>query len=135
MPKRTRQTGPSLRTRRGLHAQSLARRQLESQGFHTLAENVRYREGELDVVGVVDETLVAVEVRARATPRLGSPEESITPTKSARLVRLIELYRQNHVGDTLPENTRIDVVAVVYDRRDRVERLTWHRNAIEDIRG
>ena len=133
MQKRTRQTGPSQRTRRGLHAQSLARRRLESEGFRTLAENVRYRTGELDIVGIIDETLVAVEVRSRSTPNLGTPEESITPAKAARLARLVETYRQDHEQNTLPENTRIDVVAVVFDRQGRVSRLTWHKNAVEAV--
>ncbi len=125
-------TGPSARSRRGLHAQNLARRDLESHGFHTLAENVRYRAGELDIIGIMDDTLVAVEVRSRATPNLGSPEESITPSKAARLARLVRAYRQDHEADDLPENTRIDVVAVVFDGRNRVSRLSWHRNAVED---
>ncbi|MYD35529.1 MAG: YraN family protein [Dehalococcoidia bacterium] len=127
-----RQTGPTIRSRRGLHAQNLARRRLESEGFRTLAENIRYRAGELDIVGVIDETLVAVEVRSRSTPNVGTPEESVTPAKAARLARLIEIYRQHHEAGNLPEHTRIDVVAVVFDRRGRVTRLTWHKNAIQD---
>ncbi len=134
MQKKDRQTTPTTRSRRGLHAQSLARRRLESQGFHTLAENVRYRAGELDIVGVIDETLVAVEVRSRSTPNVGSPEESVTPTKAHRLARLIETYRQHHEAEELPEHTRIDIVAVVFDRRGRLMRLTWHKNAVEDTR-
>ena len=128
------QKGPTTRSRRGLHAQSLARRRLESEGFQILAENVRYRAGELDIVGVIDETLVAVEVRSRSTPNVGTPEESITPTKAHRLARLIETYRQHHEAENLPEHTRIDIVAVVFDRRGRLMRLTWHKNAIQDTR-
>ena len=134
MQKKDRQTTPTNRSRRGLHAQSLARRQLESEGFHTLEENVRYRAGELDIVGVIDETLVAVEVRSRSTPNVGTPEESVTPTKANRLARLIETYRQHHEDEELPEHTRIDIVAVVFDRRGRLMRLTWHKNAVEDTR-
>ena len=134
MQNQDRHTGPTTRSRRGLHAQNLARRCLESEGFHTLAENVRYRAGELDIVGVIDETLVAVEVRSRSTPNVGTPEESVTPTKAARLARLIEIYRQRHETENLPEHTRIDIVAVVFDRRGRLMRLTWHKNAIQDTR-
>ena len=134
MQNNDRLTGPTTRSRRGLHAQSLARRRLESEGFQILAENVRYRAGELDIVGVIDETLVAVEVRSRSTPNVGSPEESVTPTKADRLARLIETYRQHHEAENLPEHTRIDIVAVVFDRRGRLMRLTWHKNAIQDTR-
>ncbi len=134
MQKKDRQTGPTTRSRRGLHAQNLARRRLESEGFRTLAENVRYRAGELDIVGLIDETLVAVEVRSRSTPNVGTPEESVTPAKAARLARLIETYRQHHETERLPEHTRIDIVAVVFDRRGRLMRLTWHKNAIQDVR-
>lgn len=132
MQNKDRQTGPTTRSRRGLHAQSLARRRLESESFHVLAENVRYRAGELDIVGVIDETLVAVEVCSRSTLNVGTPEESVTPAKANRLARLIEMYRQDHEAEELPENTRIDVVAVVFDRQGRVMRLTWHKNAIQD---
>ncbi len=134
MQKKDRHTAPTTRSRRGLHAQSLARRQLESEGFHTLEENVRYRAGELDIVGVIDETLVAVEVRSRSTPNVGTPEESVTPTKADRLARLIETYRQHHEAEELPEHTRIDIVAIVFDRRGRLMRLTWYKNAIQDTR-
>ena len=122
--------GPTTRSRRGLHAQSLARRRLESEGFRTLEENVRFRAGELDIVGIIDGALTAVEVRSRSTSHIGSPEESITPAKSTRLATLIEIYRQRHEREDLPEDTRIDVVAVVFDRRGRVLRLTWHKNAV-----
>ena len=74
MPRRS--TGPTERTRLGLYAQELARRHLEAGGFRTLAENVRYRVGELDIVGIMDESLVAVEVRSRTgspSARLRSP--------------------------------------------------------------
>ena len=131
MQKQNRQTGPTTRSRQGLHAQNLARRHLESEGFRTLAENVRYRTGELDIVGVIDDSLVAVEVRSRSTPNMGTPEESVTPVKAARLASLIERYRQENSEGELPEDTRIDVVAVVFDGRGRVTRLTWHKNAVE----
>ncbi len=131
MPRRSK--GPTERTRRGLYAQELARRHLEAGGFRTLAENVRYRVGELDIVGIMDESLVVVEVRSRTGESLGTPEESITPAKAERLVRLAYTYRDANADEDLPPNTRIDVVAVVLDRRGRLVRLTWHRNAVEDL--
>ncbi len=131
MPRRS--TGPTERTRRGLYAQELARRHLEAGGFRTLAENVRYRVGELDIVGIMDESLVVVEVRSRTGESLGTPEESITPAKAERLVRLAYTYRDANADEDLPPNTRIDVAAVVLDRRGRLVRLTWHRNAVEDL--
>ena len=130
MPRRS--TGPTQRTRLGLYAQGLARKHIEAGGFRTLAENVRYRAGELDIVGIMDESLVAVEVRSRTGESLGTPEESITPLKAERLVRLAYTYRDANAVKDLPPNTRIDVVAVVLDRRGRLVRLTWHRNAVED---
>ena len=130
MPRRS--PGPTARTRLGLYAQRLARRHLEENGFRTIAENVRYRAGELDIVGIMDDAFVAVEVRSRTGESLGTPEESITPAKAERLVRLAYTYRDENSEGDLPPNTRIDVVAVVLDRRGRLVRLTWHRNAIED---
>jgi putative endonuclease len=58
---------------------------------------------------------------------LGTPEESITPAKQARLIELGEAYVQasGWAGDW-----RIDVVAVEMDRRGRLLRVDHYENAV-----
>jgi len=115
--------------RRGLgrHGEDLAARHLATQGYEILERNWRCAAGELDMVARDGTCLAFVEVRTRRGQELGSPEESITPAKQARLVTLAESYLQAHEW---PGPWRIDVVAVEMDGRGRLQRLDHYENAV-----
>ena len=111
----------------GRRGEELAARHLVARGYEIVARNWRCASGELDLVARDGECLVMVEVRTRRGEELGSPEESLTAAKRARLVTLGEAYAQAHdwVGDW-----RIDVVAVEMDRRGRLLRVDQYENAV-----
>ncbi len=116
--------------RRGLGAagERLARAQLERQGYRIIEANARSCFGELDLVAIDQTCLVGVEVRTRRGGLFGTPEESITPAKAQRLVRLIEAYAHDHPD--LPRDLRIDVVAVEMDRQGRLLRIEIIKDAV-----
>jgi putative endonuclease len=68
--------------------------------------------------------LAFVEVRTRRGRAYGSPEESITPTKLARMATVAEhyVYEQGWAGDW-----RLDVVTVLAPR-GREPAVEWYRN-------
>ena len=111
----------------GRHGEDLAARRLAAQGYEIVARNWRCSHGELDLVARDGDCLVLIEVRTRRGRALGTPEESITPAKQAKLVDLAWAYvqEQNWVGDW-----RIDVVAVEMDRRGRLLRVEHYENAV-----
>ena len=74
------------------------------------------------------ETLTFVEVRTRRGERFGTPEESITPDKQARLVMLAETYLQEE--DLADVAWRIDVVGIVLGQHGEVRRANLIRNAV-----
>jgi putative endonuclease len=115
--------------RRGLgrHGEELAARYLAAKGYEIVARNWRCEVGELDLVAKQRGCLALVEVRTRRGKALGSPEESITAAKQARLARLAEAYVQAHdwAGDW-----RIDVVAIEMDSRGRLLRMDHYENAV-----
>lgn len=115
--------------RRGLgrRGEELAAERLTSLGYEIIARNWRCESGELDLVARDGECLAVVEVRTRRGRWLGTPEESITPAKQARLIDLAEAFVQVYdwAGDW-----RIDVVAVEMDRRGRLLRVDHYENAI-----
>lgn len=115
--------------RRGLgrHGEDLAARHLAAQGYEILVRNWRCAAGELDLVARDGGCLAFVEVRTRRGQEMGSPEESITPAKQARLVTLAEAYLQEH---DWAGPWRIDVVAVEMDVRGRLQRLDHYENAV-----
>jgi putative endonuclease len=111
----------------GRRGEQLAGQMLASKGYEIVARNWRCEHGELDLVARDGDCLAIVEVRARRSRALGSPEESITATKQARLVELANayVYENDWQGDW-----RIDVVAVEMDRRGRLLRLDHYENAV-----
>jgi putative endonuclease len=115
--------------RRGLgrRGEDLAARQLVAKGYEILARNWRCETGELDLVAKDGVELVFVEVRTRRGQALGSPEESVTPAKQARLIALAEAYVQAHDWQG---GWRLDFVAVEMDRRGRLLRVDHYENAI-----
>ena len=122
------QNAGDYKRRLGRRGEDIAAAYLKKQGYEVLARNWRCPAGELDMVAREGGTLAFVEVRTRRGDRYGTPEESITPAKQAKLVELAQTYLQEK--DLTDENWRIDVVAVEMDRRGRVTRLNLIRNAV-----
>jgi putative endonuclease len=105
----------------------MAAQHLEREGYHILARNWRCSTGELDLVARQGDCLVTVEVRTRRGRRFGTPEESVTPAKQARLIELSQAYVDENgwLG-----HWRIDVVAIEMDRAGRLLRLEHYENAV-----
>ena len=111
----------------GRHGEELAARHLLARGYEIVDRNWRCQAGELDLVATDGDCLVFVEVRARRGQALGTPEDSVTVAKQARLAALADAYVQdrNWAGDY-----RIDVVAIEFDEHGRLLRLDHYENAV-----
>jgi putative endonuclease len=109
---------------------------LVRHGYTIIARNWRCRSGEIDLIARQGDQLVFVEVRTRRAALAGLAEESITPTKQARLRTLAYTYLQEHAHDGDGANPaiewRIDVIAVQMGRRGRVVALNHIPAAIAE---
>jgi len=96
----------------GRWGEKRAEKFLRARGFKTLTRNFSCKTGEIDLVMVdTDTTLVFVEVRTRADELFGPPEQSVTPSKKAKLARTARYFLASHdIGD---RPFRFDVVAIV----------------------
>ena len=78
-----------VRMARARWAEDLVANFYQRDGYEIVARNWHCREGELDIVVVLQEsrvkTIVVVEVRARASNYFGSALESVTPAKQKKL--------------------------------------------------
>lgn len=113
----------------GAFGERLAAAHLEAKGYRILDRNYRCQEGEVDLVAEREGCLVFVEVRTRRGRSQGSPEESVTPRKAARLQAVAEAYAQAHPD--APEDRRIDVVAVELSPGGRLLRVDHLEAAVE----
>jgi putative endonuclease len=112
----------------GRRGEEIATSYLQQQGYAILARNWKCPIGEIDIVAREGETLAFVEVRTRRGHRFGTPEESVTPAKQAKLVELAQTYLQEMgLTDT---DWRIDVVAIQMGGRGEVKRLNLIQHAV-----
>ncbi len=125
------------RQRDGAEGEGFARRHLERAGLTFVAANVRYRDGEIDLImrdpgrGALNPpSLVFVEVRRRASDSHGGAAASVTAVKRRRVVAAASHYLVGLGLRTLPP-CRFDVVTVQGDIV-RGFRIEWLRNAFQD---
>lgn len=102
---------------------------LYRNGYDIIETNFRCREGEIDIVARRADTLVFVEVRTKTGPSFGCPEESITPSKMARLRMAAARYEESHLD--MPESWRIDVIAIEMNGKGEASRIELIENAVE----
>jgi putative endonuclease len=114
----------------GKRGEDYAAQYLSDHGYALLARNWRCPVGEIDLVTERDGRLIFVEVRTRRGDRLGTPEESITPSKRAKLIAAAQTYLAEH--SQTDRDWRIDVVAIEIGSYGEVKRCTVIENAIEE---
>ena len=68
--------------------------------------------GEVDLVATTGEVLVFVEVKTRRGTGYGTPGESVSPRKQARLARVAAHYAA--VFEPTEPEFRFDVIAIVW---------------------
>lgn len=116
---------PKPRTTRqqtGAAAEDAALAFLCGQGLVLLARNFRCRGGEIDLIMRHGDSVVFVEVRARASGSHGGAAASVTPAKQRRLILAAQTWLQQQ---PVTPPCRFDVVAV------EAGQMQWLRNVIE----
>jgi putative endonuclease len=94
----------------GQSGEDLACTELERRGYAILARRYRSRFGEIDVVARDDQTIVFVEVKARAGDEFGSGAAAVTPWKQRRIAQMaVDYLSRNALHD---QPCRFDVVTV-----------------------
>ena len=94
----------------GKSGEDVACEELRRRGYAILARRFRTRVGELDIVARDGETLVFVEVKARASARCGTGADAVTWHKRRRITRMAEEFITRSRLTRVP--CRFDVVAV-----------------------
>jgi putative endonuclease len=121
--------GRSLRTlqkvQSGREGEDAAALLLQENSLRILDRNVRYRDGEIDIVALDGTTTVFVEVKRRRSDVLGAPAEAVTRTKRARVVQAARRWLAAHPSRA--RSVRFDVVAVV----DEPASVTWIKAAFD----
>ncbi len=105
----------------GRRGEELAVQELRHRGYEIVARNWRCAVGEVDIIARRGQVWAFVEVRTRRGEAFGTPEESITPKKRARMLAVAERYLAEH---SLPEvDGQLLMVAVEMDPVGHLQRV------------
>ncbi|MCX7854275.1 MAG: YraN family protein, partial [Caldilineales bacterium] len=115
----------------GRRGEALAVQALAQWGYTLIACNWRCQAGEVDLIARRDEVLTFFEVRTRRGAVCGSPEESITPRKRARMEAVARCYLAEHLPDADP-SWQLGVIAIVLDVQGRLQRITLYPDLESD---
>lgn len=105
----------------GDEKERLACAYLQRHGLRLVERNYRCRRGEIDLIMRDATTLIFVEVRFRASPRFGTPAETVDLHKQRRISAAAAHYLQHH---STSRPCRFDVLAISGD-----DRIDWIRDA------
>ncbi len=106
----------------------LAAEHLSAKGYRIRERNFRTAAGEIDIVAEAGGVLAFVEVRCRRGSSMGTAAESLSPAKQRRMVEMAEAYGQ--ARDDLPEQWRIDLIAIDFERDGRLASLVHYEIAV-----
>jgi len=121
---------PDARRALGRLGEEVAVRHLRRHGYVIVERNYRCPDGEMDIIARDQGRLAFIEVRARRSTAFGTPEESVTPRKQARLAMVARNYLQEKgLADV---EWGIDVVAIEFTPRGTLQRIELIRNAVTE---
>ena len=103
----------------GQAAEAEAARALQRAGLAVVERNVRFPEGEIDLVCRDDEVVVFVEVKCRRAGWDDAPAAAVSWQKQRRLTRLAQHYLKWRRLDGV--RCRFDVVSVTVDARGALD--------------
>lgn len=109
---------------KGKLAEKYACHFLKKQGLKLLEKNYRCKQGEIDLIMELEDTLVFVEVRYRSNPHYGNSLDTVTPRKQQRLIKTAQYYLWTH--HLVNTAARFDVVGL----KD-FQHPEWIQNAFE----
>jgi putative endonuclease len=123
---------PRARKNLGDSGERIAALFLEQRGYKILARNWRSptRRGEMDLIAEDADGLAFVEVRTRRGDAMGTPEESLTPRKRARLLTVAQEFLLTR-PELAERAWRVDLVAIELDRAGRIARMDVIKSAVE----
>jgi len=100
------------RRRLGVAGEEAVARHYLDAGYVVVDRNWRCREGELDLVLTIGDTLVFCEVKTRSNTAFGAPFEAVTVTKQRRLRTLALRWLADH-PEHRSGSLRFDVASVL----------------------
>ncbi|MCH7927743.1 MAG: YraN family protein [Deltaproteobacteria bacterium] len=95
---------------KGDFGEETACKYIKKNGYKILGKNFRTKFGEIDLIGIDNDTICFIEVKARSSSDYGSPEQFVTKRKQERLWKTASIYINKNTLEF--GNYRFDVISV-----------------------
>lgn len=95
----------------GKEGEDYAVKLLTAKGYKILERNFGTKLVEADLIAVSGDALVFLEVKTRASTRMGQPYEAVRREKIAKLTQLGQAYQA--ANPKLPAKMRIEVLSLI----------------------
>lgn len=106
---------------RGKLAEREASLYLRRRGYSIIAQNLRLKAGEIDLVALKGSLVVFVEVKARSSNEFGTPLEGLTPQQQKRIKKAAEIFLAKRSWSE--RDRRFDLIAIDLDEQGYVKRI------------
>lgn len=106
--------------KKGTERERLAAEFLKRHGVCIVAQNYRTACGEIDLIGIKEQTLIFFEVKYRSSDRFGFPQEAVDLRKQKTISLVSVQYLRERKG-SLPDfrSVRYDVISIMGNH------ITW----------
>jgi putative endonuclease len=104
-----------------------AKEYLTQKSIHIIGQNIYTKFGEIDLVGLKEDSIIFFEIKTRKSKRFGYPEVSVNTKKQQRLIEAAQAYLGEN--EITVQNWRIDVISISIDRNGKAE-IQWFENAV-----
>ena len=94
----------------GQKGEATAVNHLIAKGYRILDRNYRWKNAELDIICLKDDTLIIVEVKTRSTSIFGEPHSSVNRSKQRQLIKVTNKYIEHK---KVNREVRFDVISIV----------------------
>ena len=92
---------------------------LESKGYTIIERNFRCRQGEIDIIAKIKDTIVFVEVKTRSSIKFGYPKEAVDYRKQTKIHNVALTYLK--LKGKLDSKIRFDVIEILDGSVNHIE--------------
>ena len=108
----------------GTAYEKIAADYVKKQGILILEKNYRISQGEIDMIGEDEETIIFFEVKYRKTASYGQPWEAVCSSKRKKICAVA---RQYCYSKRINKQVRYDVISICGDE------ILWFQDAFEHM--
>ena len=99
---------------------------VKKEGYLILDQNAHFHWGEIDIIAKDKNEIVFIEVKTRRAGGAYTPEEGMTTSKMAHLMKSVHFYLLKNHLEHMP--WRVDLIAIEISVDSPDKKLRWYKN-------